>query len=254
MTAPMTRLLSSTLVLGFAACAAAPDDVCIAERRLAANRLAANAIATNRLAANELLTEALPEIALTSASIAEAIDPVALEDEFVQSVLEYMVSCALAPGQTVEIAVAGDVVVYEGSLGLAPQWGAENGECDGACEGWVSACLIARTNFKGESVPISLLGEHASLVATEDEASAYDVEEATYFGDLFGETKAMYACVPAGASGPVRTCGTNTAGCAITVLGECDTVCDESGCRDPNGLVHAQTITVNTRDAAADCE
>ncbi len=245
--------------LGLAACATADDDTCESARKLSANKLSANRLAANKLSANGvslngLLSEALPEMALTSATIAEAIDPVALEDEFVQDVLEYMVSCALAPGQSVEVAVDGDIAVYGGSLGLAPQWGEEHGECDAACQGWVSACLIARTNFLGESVQISLLGDHPSLQPTAEESIAFDLEEATYFGDLFGEERTLYACVPAGSSGPERTCGDDPSSCAIAVVGECDAVCDAAGCRDPQGVVHAQTITVNNRDPSAACE
>ncbi|MBC8069654.1 MAG: hypothetical protein IAG13_15060 [Deltaproteobacteria bacterium] len=64
----------------------------------------------------------------------------------------------------------------------------------------------------------------------------------------------MYACVPAGSEGPVRTCGDDPASCAITVVGDCEDVCDAAGCRDPNGVVHGQSITVNVRDTAASCE
>jgi len=247
-----TRLF--TLALAFSGCTAAPDDVCVAERKLSANRLSANELVTNRLAANALLTEALPDVALTSSSIAAAVAPEALADEFVQSVLEYMVSCALVPGQHVEVVIDGDVVVYDGALGLAPQWGAEDGTCDAACRGWVSACLIARTNAAGESVQISLLGDRPGLDPSVEESIVFDIEEATYFGDLFGATKAMYACLPTGATGPARTCGTDGADCPIAVLGECDEVCDDAGCRDPHGFAHAETITVNVRGVAAECE
>src|SRR5262249_41048029 len=153
--------------LSLGACATADDDTCESARKLSANKLSANILAANKLAANKLglnglLSAEFSEVSLTSATIAEAIEPDALQDDFVQDVLEYMVSCALAAGQSVEVAVDGDVVVYEGSLGLAPQWGEAHGECDAACQGWVSACLIARTNFLGESVQISLLGDHPS--------------------------------------------------------------------------------------------
>jgi hypothetical protein len=272
-------LAPSALVLALAGCASDPDDTCVVDRRISLNKLSANKLATNRLAANKLATNklatnrlaanrlaanrialngllasALPEGPLTSEGLAGTVKPTALADEFVQDVLEYMVSCALEPGQSVEVAVDGDVMVYEGSLGLAPQWGTEGGACDGECQGWVSACLIARTNFLGVTQPISLLGEHENLEPTAEESIAFDVEEATYFGDLFSKTRTLYACVPAGSSGPERTCGDDPSSCAITVLGECDAICDASGCRDPEGVLHAQTITVNTRDPSAACE
>jgi hypothetical protein len=250
-------LLAFPLVLS--ACDTSPGDDCVGERRIALNKLTANKLATNRLAVNRialngLLASSIPDGPLTSGSLAQTLAPGVLEDAFTRDVLEYMVSCALEPGQRVEVAVDGDVIVYEGSLGLAPQWGTESGTCDGECEGWVSACLIARTNFLGESVPISLLGDHERLAPSVDESLAFDVEEATYFGDLFGEVRTLYACVPAGSNGPERTCGDDPSSCAIAVLGECDAVCDAAGCRDPQGIVHAQTITVNTGDPSASCE
>ncbi len=262
-------LVLSVLALALGACSATPDDQCVTDRRISLNKLATNKLAVNRLAVNKLATNRialnrialngllasdLPEGALTTASVAETLAPNVLQDAFVRDVLEYMVSCALEPGQRVDIVVDGEAYSYEGSLGLAPQWGDEGGACDGECQGWVSACLIARTNFLGESVPISLLGDHESLEPTVEESIAFDVEEATYFGDLFSKPRTLYACVPAGSTGPERTCGDDPSTCGIAVLGECDAICDAAGCKDPEGIVHAQTITVNTRDPSAACE
>lgn len=249
-----TRLSLLTLGLALAGCASEPDDVCIADRLIAANRLGANRLAANLIAANGLLGQTLPDVSLTSESIAESFEPEMLADEFTLSVLEYTVSCALAPGQSVDVAVDGDVHTFQGLLGLAPAWGAPDGECDSTCMGWVSACLIARTNFKGESVQISLLGDNPGLEPSADESIAFPVEEATYFGDLFAAPKGMYACLPAGETVAVRTCGTDTAHCPITVVGACEDVCDSAGCRNADGQLFAETITVNVRDAASSCE
>jgi hypothetical protein len=254
-----TRLSLFTRVLGFSACVSEPDDICVAERKLAANKLAANRIAINRIAINRiaingLLDRTLPEVALTSDSLAASLAPDALADEDTASLLEYTVSCALAPDQAVDVEVDGRMRTFPGSLGLAPAWGTPDGECDGTCMGWVSACLLARTNFKGESVPISLLGRHPGLEPTADESIAFPVEEATYFGDLFASPIAIHACLPAGETEAVRTCGTDTAGCPIDIVGACDEVCDAAGCRDAEGRIFAETITVHIRDADSSCE
>ena len=100
MTTSTIRLCALTLALCLAACATTGDVTCVGERKLGLNKLGVNQLAANKLgvnaiATNQLLTSELPEVPLTSSSIAEAIDPVVLEDEFVQDVLEYMVSCAL---------------------------------------------------------------------------------------------------------------------------------------------------------------
>lgn len=251
-TTPRLTLLAASFVL--AACATEPDDACLAERKLATNRISLNRISLNRIALNGVLGEALPRVALTSASLAEALEPEALTDELAASVLEYTVSCALAPGQSVDVTIGGELVTFEGSLGLASGWGAEGGECDGECERWVSACLIARSNFLGESREISLVGDHPGLEPTADESLVFDDEEATYFGDLFTTPMTMYACLPAGASTAVRTCGEDTASCPITVLGACDDVCDAAGCRGADDRLYTETITVNLSDSAASCE
>lgn len=258
------RLTTLTIGIVLAGCASQPDDVCMAERKLAVNRLAVNKLAVNKLATNRialnrislngLFGAALPQAALTTDSVAEVLAPEAYEDTFTMDVLEYTVSCALAPGQSIEVPIDGEVRTFEGSLGLASAWGAPDGECDDACVGWVSACLIARTNFKGESVPISLLGDHPGLDPSADESIAFPIEEATYFGDLFVEPRALYACLPAGETAAVRTCGTDTAHCPIAVLGACDDFCDAAGCRNADGRLFAETITVNVRDEASSCE
>jgi hypothetical protein len=251
----MTRLdpRSLLLVLCVTACATEPDDTCLTERKIGLNGVSVNRLAANKLAANGVLGSDLPEVALTTAALGEALDPDVLADDFAQDVLAYAVSCALAPDQSVEITVGGETRTLPGSLGLAPQWGEADGTCDAQCQGWVSACLIARTNFLGESREISLLGDHAGLEPSAAESMQFDLEEATYYGGLFGEDKSMYACVPAGSDGPERTCGADPSSCAIEIVGSCDELCDASGCRDAQGRVHAQTITVNLRSEANAC-
>jgi hypothetical protein len=90
-------------------------------------------------------------------------------------------------------------------------------------------------------------------VPTAEESATFDVEEATYFGDLFGDDRAMYGCVPAGNDAPERTCNGDTADCPIAIVGDCEEHCDAAGCRDPHGVVHGETITVNLPDEAASC-
>lgn len=253
-TRPLTPLL---LAICLGACAVESDDTCITDRRLAANGVSLNKLAGNRLAANKLGVNGLfaidlPEVALTSVALAEVLDEEVLADDFAQEVLAYTVSCALAPGQSVDIAVDGDVHTLEGSLGLAPQWGESEGSCDAECQGWVSACLIARTNFEGVSLEISLLGDHPSLEPSDEESLMFDIEEATYFGGLFG-SKQLYGCVPAGSNGPERTCGDDPSSCPIEIVGACEDLCDASGCRNAQGDIFAETITVNLRNDAATC-
>lgn len=248
--APFALVTTLTVL---AACATEPDGSCVSDRRISLNRIALNRIALNRISLNGLLGAELPKLALTSEALGAAIDPALLEDELAASVLEYTVSCALTSEQSVAVTVGEETRTFTGALGLAPQWGAVDGECDGECRRWVSACLIARSNYTGESHEISLLGDRPELDPTAEESREFDSEEATYFGDLFATPMVIYACVPEGASPPERTCGDGS-DCAIEIVGACDEVCDASGCHGANGEPFTQTITVNLRDDASSCE
>jgi hypothetical protein len=239
------------LVLTLSACSTeSADDPCIGMRRLASNRIALNRLASNRLASNRLASNGLLDNALSTEALrgdgAPAED---LRDPELRDVFAYTVQCALAPRQSVDVTIDGEVVTFEGALGLAPEWGAAGGSCDAECIGWVSACLISRVNAKGESVVISLRGDHPGLLPSDDELATYDAVEATYFGNVFGDAKRMHACVPDGATAIPRVCGDDSE-CLVQIEGACSDVCDGSTCRAGDGTVFAQTITVQ-RDAAA---
>lgn len=250
---PVCLTLVTTLA-ALAACSTDPGESCSTDRRIALNRIALNRIALNRIALNGLLGAELPRVALTSAALGEVITPEVLADELASSVLEYTVSCALAPGQSVQVGEGDDARTFEGALGLASQWGADGGVCDEECQRWVSACLIARSNFTGESHEISLLGDQPGLAPTEAESREFDSEEATYFGDLFATPMVIYACTPEADTVPERTCGDDGDACAIELLGACADVCDAAGCHGAAGEVFTETITVNLRDPDASCE
>ena len=48
--------------------------------------------------------------------------------------------------------------VNEHSIALAREWGVDQGSCSESCQRWISACLLARTNYWGRPVSISLRG------------------------------------------------------------------------------------------------
>lgn len=258
--ASLTLLL---LAITSAGCATVSDDACVADRKIglngvslngvSLNGVSLNGVSLNKLGANGLRTGTLSEIALTTGALGEALAPHALDDDFTALLLAYTVSCALTPEQHVDVVIDGETERLSGGLGLAPAWGQTDGSCDAECQGWVSACLVARTNFKGESVQISLLGDIAALEPTEEEAATFAIEEATYYGDLFADAPTLFACTPDGADAPERTCGGDASGCYIRIVGECSAVCDADGCLDDVGRRHAQTITVNVRDEANTC-
>ncbi len=245
--------VSLVLALTLPACSTeGVDDACVGMRRLAVNRISLNRLAGNKLAANKLSANGLLDHALTSEALqgdgAPADD---LRDPQIRDVFAYAVQCALDADQSVELTIDGEPMTFEGALGLASEWGRPGGSCDASCQRWVSACLISRVNAKGESVVISLRGDHPGLLPTDDELATYDTVEATYYGDVFGDVKRMHACLPDGATSIPRVCGDDS-NCLVQIEGACSDLCDGSTCRTADGIAYSETITVH-RDASA-CE
>ena len=68
--------------------------------------------------------------------------------------LKYLVGCALAEETEAYTTVDGEEYIFEGDMGLAPQW-IDKGLTPEE-ERWVSACMLAKTNFFGKHVRISM--------------------------------------------------------------------------------------------------
>jgi hypothetical protein len=189
----------------------------LAFNRLAFNRLAFNRLAFNRLAFNRLAFNSLDGIEATPDG---------------RDVLTYVARCALAEGDVL-IATHEDVTYeFPGLLGLATQW--ENRGLTGGEARWVSACLIAHVNAFGVSVEISLRAPER-IAATPEEAHAFPVYEATFFGDVFGEDALeTYACIGSDAEiarvhapdRALRVCADPGPECEVESLGYCRDVCD----------------------------
>ncbi|MEZ4362024.1 MAG: hypothetical protein R3B48_17690 [Kofleriaceae bacterium] len=138
---------------------------------IVANRVEATNIANGPLTSDAAALTANPS---TSALLAKPEG----RDYF-----SYIVSCALPAGQTVHATVDGELYQFPGAVGLAPEW---TTRALGASEQrWVSACLLARVNAYGISVPISLRGEHGALVVDDAEASSYPLVEGAFYGNVF---------------------------------------------------------------------
>jgi hypothetical protein len=200
---------------------------------LAYNALAFNAMAYNALAFNALAFNGLQ------------IHGLDVADASLRRFVEYFVSCALPAGDEVVV----NDVAFAGAIGLAPEWPA--GACDAGCRRWISACLLARVNARGERVEISLRGPHPALRPGPAELAAFTDEEGTYYGDTSGQPWATSARddleLP-------RTCGASIDGCHVNVVGHSDDACRTSsrargrgGCHDAEGEVWQETITVFLR-------
>ncbi|WP_437282387.1 hypothetical protein WME90_17975 [Sorangium sp. So ce375] len=193
-----------------------------------------NALTSNALTSNALTAEALTSKALTSNALtAEALSgnphtAEALRDPAARTLLKYIAGCALPAGDGFTIAVDGDEFSFEGELGLAASWGEEGGACDGACRSWVSGCVLARVNYLGRKVSISVRGDRAELLADKVERTAYPRREAAYYGDIFAQEPRYFACLPPETSALTRACGPSLETCAIQVAGSCDSLCDDA--------------------------
>jgi hypothetical protein len=146
----------------------------------------------------------------------------------------YVIECALPEGESIVKNVSGVTVEFEGAMGLAPEW--QDSACDQDCQEWVSACVLARTNVSGETVPLWLTGDHPELGFTT--APSYNHYEASFFGNLFAGPNQAYVCPVGQGAGAVlsqlqgRTCSNESGGwCGFTVYSSClsSTRCELEG-------------------------
>ena len=151
------------------------------------------------------------------------LDGSVLDDPDRLATAQYVVECALPEGSEVTKLVDGDLVTFEGQLGLAPEW--EDDACDQDCQEWVTACVLARTNVSGQTVALQLKGDHAALDGNLD--LAYPIYEASFFGNLFVSQSKQYMC-PGPLVGPLlaqlegRTCSATLGGyCDMTEYAAC---------------------------------
>ena len=194
----------------------------IAENALTANALTANALTANSLTANALTANALTANSLT----ANALTANGLRDPLGREFLKYVVSCALDDGRRGLVQGRRRASTRSPArLGLAPEWGKKNGVCDGSCQRWVSACVLARVDAAGVKREISIRG--AQLGAAPRLARAARLSGAR--GDLLRKRvhqgAARFLCLSPGQTDDERVCGDSLASCPMTVVGSCDDAC-----------------------------
>jgi hypothetical protein len=218
-------MVSVSIALTGLGCGAPPveglaetEGAVLTENGLAANGLAANGLAANGLAANGLAANGLAANGLAANGLA---DPAA------HKFMEYVVSCALPADRSVTFVQAGVSYSFAGGIGVAPEW--ETKTCDGSCQRWVSACVLARLNKLGVHRQISIRGANDALGMTPHEMQDFPVREATYYGNLFQPDQPRYACLARGVTQDLRVCGDSLVGCAVTFPGDCENVCQRPG-------------------------
>ena len=97
--------------------------------------------------------------------------------------IEYLALCALDEGSALEVEIAGETHQLPGLFGLAPGW--VTAPCEGSCQRWLSACLLAHANAYGVSVTVSLRGDHPGLTWDEEIEAEFTLQEAAFYGNVF---------------------------------------------------------------------
>jgi hypothetical protein len=150
------------------------------------NKITVNKITVNKITVNQLATAQLAASSLDAHAMLDTADR--------REVLAYIVSCALPAGQVLALTDAdGATYQFPGSIGLAPAWATRAPTVPE--RRWVTACVLARTNFYGVEVQISMRHDtNPALAATPAELATFKVVEGAFYGDLFQESPVMYAC------------------------------------------------------------
>jgi hypothetical protein len=200
----------------------------VTREALTANSLTPSALLDNVLTGTVATVGAFTDNPLTAESLtSNALTALALwVDSNARLLLQYVTGCALPAGAQFELVLGGETYTYDGQLGLAPAWGQAGGRCDGTCQAWVSACVLSRVNYLGQTVPLSVRGGVAPLASSAAERLEYPDREATYYGNVFVIPQVRHACLPPGATSDVRVCGPSLLGCVVGFVGSCDAACD----------------------------
>jgi hypothetical protein len=190
--ARLTLVTAITVLILAAALAKAAET----SNRLAANRLAANRLAANRLAANKLAASRLSENRLEANS--DAAEMLSTADG--REVYSYIINCALPNGKEIDATIPGapdtappntlytcskESCSFPGSIGLADYWIDHRLDVKG--QRWVTACLLARVNYYGVKVIISLRGVAPQLLVGKHEAERFSLEEGAFYGNIFSD-------------------------------------------------------------------
>jgi len=154
---------------------------------LSGNGLSGNGLSGNGLSGNGLVMNPLATTGLTSSTFL-------MNSAAGRSTVSYMVRCALPAGRSItKTDSTGASYTFAGGIGLTPQW--ETGTCDGDCQRWISACMLAHVNTAGIHIPIWIVGQNTGLGW--GQSATYPNQEGTFFGNIFsintaGHTDAYY--------------------------------------------------------------
>jgi hypothetical protein len=147
---------------------------------LSGNGLSGNGLSGNGLKSQALVVNPLASTGLTSSTYL-------MNSAAGRSTLAYLVRCALPASHSItKTDSTGASYTFAGGIGLTPQW--ETGTCDGDCQRWISACLLAHVNTAGIHVPIWIVGQNSYLGW--GQSTSYPNQEGTFFGNVFTTNEA----------------------------------------------------------------
>lgn len=125
----------------------------------------------------------------------ELSDPSLAATEVKRRQLKYLINCALPDSMVLYSRQGRQRITFPGRLGLAPEW--LKHPLTPSQERWVSACMLALTNYFGKHVDVSLQANPKlvpSLGQTEEETRIFSIFEGGYFGNLFSTNPVAYVC------------------------------------------------------------
>ncbi len=153
--------------------------------------------------------------------------------------------------------VDGKKYSFKGSMGLAPEW--LNKGMDTKKQKWVSACMLARTNYVGKHLQISMRATPPivkTLESSPEEQKEFSIYEGSFFGNLFIDKPVAYTCVgdydkvsddpilklrlctkPSGKKSPTNEA---TSMCDFIITGKCD----DPKSQIVNGEKYAEVVKV----------
>jgi len=105
-----------------------------------------------------------------------------------REVVKYLVNCALPADVVAFVQLGSGSYDFPGAIGLAPDW--TRRQLTEEEQRWVSACALARTNYFGIEVLISMrnsMTTFAALQTTPQEQKEYSIYEGDFFGNLFSD-------------------------------------------------------------------
>jgi hypothetical protein len=175
----------------------AVTGVASAESELSAfNALSLNAMDLKSLDLYDLHLDTLAASALSERSI-DAIQASGTNGAYAREFVRYAVGCAFDATQTFAFSwTEGQTVhneIYPGSLGLATSWATT--PLTATQRAAVSACLLARVNYYGTTVVISLRGPQSGFnQSPPSEVETFSALEGAFWGDVFGTSPVTYSC------------------------------------------------------------